>query len=81
MAEVEGALNDLRRAMEGEDIAQIKSLTEMLTQASHKLAASMYQQATPSGAQQSGCGSEGTCRPTSSGSDNDVVDAEYQEVA
>jgi molecular chaperone DnaK len=81
MAEVEGALNDLRRAMEGEDIAQIKRLTEMLTQASHKLAASMYQQATPSGAQQSGCGSEGTCRPTSSGSDNDVVDAEYQEVA
>ena len=81
MAEVEGALNDLRRAMEGEDIAQIKRLTEMLTQASHKIAASMYQQATPSGAQQSGCGAEGTCRPTSSESDDNVVDAEYQEVA
>jgi molecular chaperone DnaK len=81
MAEVEGALNDLRRAMEGEDIAQIKRLTEMLTQASNKIAASMYQQASPSGVHQSGGGAERTRGPASSGSDDDVVDAEYQEVA
>ncbi|MEA1946089.1 MAG: Hsp70 family protein [Thermodesulfobacteriota bacterium] len=42
IAEVEGALNDLKQVIESEDTAQIKRLTEMLTQASHKIAASMY---------------------------------------
>jgi molecular chaperone DnaK len=78
---VEGALNDLKGAMEGEDTAQIKRLTEVLTQASHKLAASMYQQASPSGAHQGESATDDTRNPASSGSDDDVVDAEYQEVA
>jgi molecular chaperone DnaK len=78
---VEGALNDLKGAMEGEDTAQIKRLTEVLTQASHKLAASMYQQASPSGAHQGESATDNTRDPASSGSDDDVVDAEYQEVA
>ncbi|MGD9231992.1 MAG: molecular chaperone DnaK [Desulfobacterales bacterium] len=81
IAEVEGALNDLKGAMEGEDTAQIKRLTEVLTQASHKLAASMYQQASPSGAHQGESATDNTRDPASSGSDDDVVDAEYQEVA
>lgn len=81
IAEVEGALNNLKGAMEGEDTAQIKRLTEVLTQASHKLAASMYQQAPPSGAHQGESATDNTRDPASSGSDDDVVDAEYQEVA
>ena len=81
MAEVEGALNDLKRVTESEDTAQIKRLTEVLTQASHKLAASMYQQASPSGAHQGESATESTWGPASSGSDDDVVDAKYQEVA
>ncbi|RZB31157.1 MAG: molecular chaperone DnaK [Desulfobacteraceae bacterium Eth-SRB2] len=81
LAEVEGALNDLKRVLESEDTVQIKRLTEVLTQASHKLTASMYQQASPSGAHQGESATESTWGPASSGSDDDVVDAEYREVA
>jgi molecular chaperone DnaK len=81
MAEVEGALNDLKRVMQGEDTAQIKRLTEVLTQASHKLAASMYQQTSHTGAHQSGETAQSTWGPSSSEPDDDVVDADYQEVA
>jgi molecular chaperone DnaK len=81
MAEVEGALNDLKRVMQGEDTAQIKRLTEVLTQASHKLAASMYQQTSHTGAHQSGDTAQSTWGPSSSEPDDDVVDADYQEVA
>lgn len=80
-AEVEDAMNNLKRAMEGEDTAEIKRLTETLTQASHKLAESMYQQASQHGGNQSGEGPESTDRPGYSGADDDVVDAEFQEVA
>ncbi len=79
-AELEEALNSLKRAMENEDTAEIKRQTEDLTQASHKLAASMYEQASQAGAQQGGAGPEDMGRPGSSGSDEDVVDAEYREV-
>jgi molecular chaperone DnaK len=80
-AEVEDAVNGLKGAMENEDTAEIKRLTEVLTQTSHKLAASMYEQASQAGAQQGGAGPEGTGQHGSPGSDDDVVDAEYQEVA
>ena len=81
-AEVEGAVNDLKRAMENEDTAEIKRLTEALTQASHKLAASMYDQASQAGAQQGGAGAEDAWQHQqgSSEPDEDVVDADYREV-
>ncbi|UCB48477.1 MAG: molecular chaperone DnaK [Deltaproteobacteria bacterium] len=79
-AEVEDAVNGLKRAMENEDTAEIRRLTEVLTQASHKLAASMYEKASQAGAQHGGAGPEGTGPYGSSGSDEDVVDAEYREV-
>ena len=41
----------------------------------------MYQQASPSGAHQGESATENTWDPASSGSDDDVVDADYQEVA
>ena len=81
MAEVEGALNDLKRVMQSEDTAQIKRLTEVLTQASHKLTASMYQQTSHTGAHQSGNTAQSTWGQSSSEPDDDVVDADYQEVA
>ncbi len=80
-AEVEDAVNNLKRAMEGEDTAEIKRLIETLTQTSQRLAASMYQQPSATGCQQSGCGAENTWNQASPGSDDDVVDAEYREVA
>jgi len=76
-AEVEGAAGDLKRAAESDNIDEIKRLTETLTNASHALAQSMYQQAGP----QAGPGSSNASRPPASGSDDEVVDAEYEEVA
>ncbi|MFH2219838.1 MAG: molecular chaperone DnaK [Pseudomonadota bacterium] len=81
MADAESALNSLKGAMESEDADQIRRLTEVLTQAAHKLAQSMYQQASPSGEGPYAGDHQNTRRPPHSGSNDDVVDAEYQEVA
>jgi len=70
--EVENVVNNLKRTMESEDNAEIRRLTEVLTQASHKLATSMYQQ--------SGGGPESESHQASNKPDDDVVDAEYREV-
>jgi molecular chaperone DnaK len=70
-SEIEQVISDLKRAMQGEDVAEIKRLTEMLTHASHGLSETLYQQASQAGASQQ----------ASYGSNDDVVDAEYQEVA
>jgi len=80
-AEVQEAVTRLKGAMENADSTGIKRLTEELTQASHKLAASMYEQASQAGAQQGGAGPEDIGQQGSSGPDEDVVDAEYREVA
>ena len=80
---VEEAVTALRKAMEGEDADEIKRLSEELTQASHKLAEAMYQQASQEGAQQSGAGAaEGGEQPGAgaSGAEDDVVDADFEEV-
>jgi molecular chaperone DnaK len=79
-AEVEGAVNSLKRAMENEDTAEIKRLTEALTQASHKLAASIYEQASQAASQQGGPSPDDMGQQGPSRSDEDVVDAEYREV-
>ena len=42
--------------MEGDDPAEIKRLSEELTQASHKIAEAMYQQAAQAGGDQAGPG-------------------------
>jgi molecular chaperone DnaK len=81
VAEVEGALNDLKGVIQGEDTAQIKRLTEVLTQASHKVASSMYQQTSHTHAHQAEDTAQRSWGPASSASDDDVVDADYQEVA
>ena len=81
-AEVTEAINNLKRAMEGDDVAEINRLTELLTHASHSLASTMYQQSPEeSGCQGGTCGSEGGWQQPQSGPDEDVVDADYQEVA
>jgi molecular chaperone DnaK len=48
---VEESIAALRKAMEGEDADEIKRVSEELTQASHKLAEAMYQQASQNGQQ------------------------------
>ena len=81
-AEVEQAIASLKRELEGENSAEIKRLTEALTQMSHQLAASMYQQAS-AGGQSHGPHSGGAPGPSAgsrSNTDEEVVDAEYEEV-
>jgi molecular chaperone DnaK len=78
-SKVEAAIEPLKKAMEGNDSEEIKRLSEELTQASHKLAEAMYQQASQKDAQQQ-AGSEGQEQADSSTSDEDVVDADFEEV-
>ncbi len=82
---VEQEIANLKKALEGEDIEAIKSATESLTQASHKLAELMYAQASQGqggessgGAGAAGSGPEGEGGPGKG--DDDVVDADFEEV-
>ena len=68
--------------MEGDDTEEIKRLTEEMTQASHKLAEAMYQQASQADAQQQD-GAGGAADQEQAGPsapDEDVVDADFEEV-
>jgi molecular chaperone DnaK len=79
-SKVEESVTALRKAMEGEDTAEIKRLSDELTQASHKLAEAMYQQASQS-EQQAGAGAESAEQASDAGAaDEDVVDADFEEV-
>ena len=80
-AEITDAISNLKSAMNGDDVSEIKRLSEVLTHASHSPASTMYQQSSASGCQQGTSGSEGGWQQPSSGSDDDVVDADYQEVS
>lgn len=75
---IETAVTDLKKAMEGEDAADIKAKTDALTEATHKLAEIMYQQqaAGASGAGEGGAGQA----ETAPGQDDDVMDADFEEV-
>ena len=78
---VEAAIEPLKKAMEGDDVAEIKRLSEELTQAAHKLAEAMYQQASQEDQQQAGADAAGGPeQPGPSPSEEDVVDADFEEV-
>ena len=75
-AEINSSIENLKKAMEGEDTEEIKRLTEELTQASHKLAEIMYAQASA----QSQDGAEGGDSTQEPPKDEEVVDADFEEV-
>ena len=81
---VENEIANLKKALEGDNIDEIKQATESLTQASHKLAELMYAQANQG--QQGGAagpgGDAGSAAGEESGGkdDDDVVDADFEEV-
>jgi molecular chaperone DnaK len=78
---IEAAIEPLRKAIEGEDTEEIKRLTEALTQASHKLAEAMYQQASQDQAPPEGGPAGGADGGAAAGEpDDDVVDADFEEV-
>jgi len=72
-AEVRSAVDDLKKALEGEDIAEVKAKQEALTTASQKIGEALYssQQSTPADAPTDGGDTAGQA-----GTDEDVVDAE-----
>jgi len=77
-AGIDQAIENLKKAMETDNVDEIKRLTDELTQASHKLAEAMYAQASQQQAQQDGAGG-----PEAGGEppkDDDVVDADFEEV-
>jgi molecular chaperone DnaK len=76
-AKIEEAISGLKKAMEGDDPAEIKRLSDELTNASHKLAEAMYQQAS-AGQQKAGAAGESGGHGASA--DEDVVDADFEEV-
>ena len=80
--EIDDAITNLKRALKGDNAEEIRQLTEVLTRASHKRAESMVRpQGDPhGGGSQPGQDSAGRQQAGTS-SDDDVVDAEYQEVA
>ena len=79
-SQVETAISSLKTAMEGEDTAEIKRLSEELTQASHKVAEAVYQQASQAGQQQADPDAGGQEQPGASAPEDDVVDADFEEV-
>ncbi|MBF0302954.1 MAG: molecular chaperone DnaK [Desulfamplus sp.] len=76
---IQDALAELKRAKDSEDTEAIKQKIDALTQVSHKLAEAMYQQAAQdTGAQAAGSGGAGSHSNTNK--DDDVVDADFEEV-
>ncbi len=75
---VEASVTALRKAMEGEDVAEIKRVSDELTKVSHKLAEAMYQQASQN-EQQAGADAQSGEQATGA-AEEDVVDADFEEV-
>ncbi len=81
---VENAVANLKKAIEDNDYDRMKTLSEELTQVSHKLAEAMYQQASADGQGQDAAGGPsaagGSDDAAQSKKDDDVVDADFEEV-
>jgi molecular chaperone DnaK len=75
-AAIQQALDELKKAVEGDNTEEIKKNTEALATASHKLAEAMYKQT------QAGAGAEQPGEEAEPGgpTEEGVVDAEFEEV-
>ncbi len=74
-ANIESRIEELRKAVEGSDLGEIRAKTEALQEASHKLAEAVYAQASAQ-AQASTAPTEGD----QAGSDEDVEEADYEVI-
>jgi len=77
---IDHAVENLKKSLEGEDTEEIKRLTEELTQASHKLAETIYANANQEQAQGQPDGQPGPESDADAPKDDDVVDADFEEV-
>jgi molecular chaperone DnaK len=78
---IEDAIESAKKAMESNDVSTMKSASDNLTQTSHKLAEAMYAKAS----QQTGGAQAGTTQGQESaagtkGTEEEVVDADFEEV-
>jgi molecular chaperone DnaK len=71
---IESRMEELRRALEGDDIGEIRSKSESLTEASHKLAQAVYEKVQAQAS--SGQPTDGS----TSGEDEVIEEAEYEVV-
>src|SRR5205085_10817585 len=87
--EVESALADAKKALEGSDKDAMNAAREKLTAASHKLAEVMYKSQAQSGGAAPGAGPQSGPQPGGDGSahagngqkkEGEVIDAEYVDV-
>ena len=81
---VENEIESVKKALEGDDVDATKTAVEALTAASHKLAELMYAQASQNNPDMDG-GSDGgddsgQQNPKDDKGDDDVVDADFEEV-
>ncbi len=77
--EIESAIAEARKSMEGDDVAAMESAKERLTQASHKLAQVLYEKSasqTPDPPPGQGGPAGGSTDPA----DDDVIDADFVDV-
>ncbi|MGI9508315.1 MAG: Hsp70 family protein, partial [Geminicoccaceae bacterium] len=80
-ASIEQAVTDLKSALDGDDLEDLKAKTDALAQASMKLGEAMYKaQAETEAASSDGDGSDGDDDGSASKADDDVVDADFEEV-
>jgi molecular chaperone DnaK len=75
---IEGRVMELRQALEGDDLAEIRAKMDALQESSHKLAEVLYAEAAQQAQASAGGGGNGE---TAAGSDDDVVEeGEYEVV-
>ena len=81
-AKIEDAIVKVKKAIEGDDVDAIKKAQEDLTNASHKLAEAMYAKSTAQGGPgpQTGAGAGAGAQAGAGKKDDDVVDADFEEV-
>jgi molecular chaperone DnaK len=81
-SDVEAALADAKKALEGTDPKAMDDARQRLTQASHKLAEAMYKSAQAQGAPGASAAGAGPAADGASGQKKDegVIDAEYVDV-
>jgi molecular chaperone DnaK len=73
---VEGRIMELKQALDGDDVAEIRAKTDALQEASHKLAEAVYAQATAQQAESQSSSGNGTASDDEVIEDAEVVDEE-----
>jgi molecular chaperone DnaK len=80
-SQAEAAISELKTTMKGDDAARMRQFTEQLTQIAHTMAQAAYSRNNPGG--EAGSSAANTSESASGRSSHvdDVVDADFEEVA